>query len=416
MQDFMKSLEQSSLSFCSMDPTLSDADIINEILSNTRQLMDMEVAFISEFTDTQRVFRFLDADRTFCPINVNEGGPLEESYCQKVVNGTMPELIRDTQRCDAALALAATKAFPVGAHVSVPIIFSDGTVFGTFCCFSRFPNQQLNEYDLNTLRFIAKCSSRILERSAKLQQEKVRLHDQIAKIIASPDSIQSLFQPIVDIQQGKAIGYEALSRFNATPKQPPDFWFKQAFKAGLAVELELKAARQAIDIFFKDGPDDGYLSVNFSPKSIKAAPDAFIQLVTPHLKRLVIELTEHNEVKNYSLLNSIFKPLRERGLRIGVDDAGAGYSSFRHILLLRPDMIKLDRSLVSRICVETDKYLLTEALVSFAGKSGESIIAEGVESQEELEALSYLGVTKIQGFYLGKPQPVGYKFDFTRLL
>ena len=131
---------QSSLSFCALDKSLSDADVINEILFNTRQMLSMEVAFISEFTDSERIFRFVDADESFCPISVNGGGPLDESYCQKVVDGVLPELICNAQQNAIALTMEATTALPVGAHVSVPVIFSNGHIYGTFCCFSRQPN------------------------------------------------------------------------------------------------------------------------------------------------------------------------------------------------------------------------------------------------------------------------------------
>ena len=188
--------------------------------------------------------------------------------------------------------------------------------------------------------------------------------------------------------------------------QTPDVWFRQAGEVGFDCELELKAARQAIEIFFNNPPADTFLSVNFSPQTIKAKPQAFTELVTPFLSHLVIELTEHKIVKNYVLLNKILHPLREKGLRIAIDDAGAGYASFRHILLTHPDFIKLDRSLISEICLNSDPFLLTEALVTFARKSGETIIAEGVETENELNVLKTLGVESLQGFYLGRPAPL----------
>lgn len=119
-----------------------------------------------------------------------------------------------------------------------------------------------------------------------------------------------------------------------------------------------------------------------------------------------IELTEHKEVKNYERLNSILNPLRAQGLRIAIDDAGAGYSSFRHILLTHPDFIKLDRSLISEISEDGDKFMLAQALVSFAHKSNATMIAEGIETENEYKVLHSIGVDILQGFYLGKPAPL----------
>lgn len=290
MQDFLKTIEQSSLSFCSVDLTLSDADVINEILSNARIMLNMEVAFISEFTQTHRVFRFIDSEQSFQPIKVNDSDPLAQSYCQKVVDGLLPELIADAQLNQVALQMPATKALPIGAHISVPIIFSGGQIFGTFCCFSRIPNTNLNETDLNAVRFIAMCCAKILERSALNQQVKSDIRKQITRVLANDDLLKSVFQPFISIPQHHTIGYEALTRFKCSPQQPPDIWFKQADLVSLSPELELLAAKKAVEIFFKDGPEQAFLSINLSPQTIKAKPTEFTQLVNPHLKRLVIEL------------------------------------------------------------------------------------------------------------------------------
>jgi len=98
--------------------------------------------------------------------------------------------------------------------------------------------------------------------------------------------------------------------------------------------------------------------------------------------------------------------LRERGLRLAVDDAGAGYASFRHILQLKPDIIKLDRSLISGLNANRDQLALAAALVSFAEKTGIKVVAEGVETPEELKALQTLNVNKAQGYLLGRPTPL----------
>ncbi|WP_274597403.1 EAL domain-containing protein [Pseudomonas sp. SST3] len=125
------------------------------------------------------------------------------------------------------------------------------------------------------------------------------------------------------------------------------------------------------------------------------------------LHRLMLEVTEHTSIVDYMQVAAILDPLRQRGLRLAVDDAGAGYASFRHILKLKPDVIKLDRSLISNLDSDSDCCAMAAALIRFAEETGSKIIAEGVETDAELAVLRELRVTKAQGFLLGKPQPMG---------
>jgi EAL domain-containing protein (putative c-di-GMP-specific phosphodiesterase class I) len=121
------------------------------------------------------------------------------------------------------------------------------------------------------------------------------------------------------------------------------------------------------------------------------------------LERLIVEITEHSTVDYYDELLAVLAPLRERGLRLAVDDAGAGYSSLRHILNMRPDFIKLDITLTQNIDLDPARKALAQALVGFAHDTGSRIIAEGVERRSELEVLRSIGVRKVQGYLLGRP-------------
>jgi len=119
--------------------------------------------------------------------------------------------------------------------------------------------------------------------------------------------------------------------------------------------------------------------------------------------RLVLEITEHATVEDYDALRAALRPLRGRGVSVAIDDAGAGYSSLRHILALEPDLIKLDMSLTRNICLDPARKALAAALISFARETGSRIIAEGVETAAELATLQSLGVEKAQGYFLGRP-------------
>ncbi|MCO6058006.1 EAL domain-containing protein [Pseudomonas sp. MOB-449] len=122
--------------------------------------------------------------------------------------------------------------------------------------------------------------------------------------------------------------------------------------------------------------------------------------------QIVLEITEHDVVADYEGLSAGLAPLRSLGIRLAVDDAGAGYASFRHILMLKPDIIKLDGSLTQNIDSDPTRRALAVALIQFAAETGSKIVAEGVETLSELNILRDLNVNKAQGFLLGRPMPI----------
>jgi EAL domain-containing protein (putative c-di-GMP-specific phosphodiesterase class I) len=117
----------------------------------------------------------------------------------------------------------------------------------------------------------------------------------------------------------------------------------------------------------------------------------------------VLELTEHVLVSDYEVLAAPLSRLRLSGVRLAVDDAGAGFASLQHILNLAPDIIKLDRALVREIHTDPARASLTSCLVLFADRIGATLVAEGIESEQERDALQDLGVGYGQGFHLGVP-------------
>lgn len=385
----------------SRNPSLGS--MLCEALHAVRIHLGMEVAFVAEFSEGRRIFRHVDGctqHLTLCP---GDSSPLEESYCQRVVDGRLPELIMDAGKLAEAVRLPITTELPVGAHLSVPIRFSDGTVYGTFCCFSTTPDESLNERDLNTLRLFADFAGRLLENQAKHLRACENKRGRIAAVLASR-AYSVVYQPIVHLVENRVVGHEALARFSAEPLRSPDKWFAEAGEVGLQIELEIALIKAALQCF-DQLPADGYLSLNVSPATILADVLGEVLEGQP-LDRLMLEVTEHASVPDYGLLAEVLQPLRSRGLRLAVDDAGAGYASFRHILKLKPDVIKLDGSLIQHIDSDDDCRALAAALIRFAEQTGCKIVAECVETQEQLAVLRRLQVNKAQGYLLGRPQPL----------
>jgi EAL domain-containing protein (putative c-di-GMP-specific phosphodiesterase class I) len=121
------------------------------------------------------------------------------------------------------------------------------------------------------------------------------------------------------------------------------------------------------------------------------------------LSRVTLEITEHAAVDDYRALADALAPLRRRGATLAVDDAGAGYSSMRHILHLQPDMIKLDMSITHDVDTDRSRRALAKGLTSFAHEIGSVVVAEGVETAEEFNTLASLGVDLAQGYFFAKP-------------
>lgn len=212
------------------------------------------------------------------------------------------------------------------------------------------------------------------------------------------------FQPVVDIRTGRVRGAEALARFASDPYRAPDAWFAEAEACGLGLELECLAVRCALASLDRLD-DDTYLAVNVSPRTLLSGELREL-VASVRGPRVVLELTEHAQVRDYDALRAALSFFRAKGMRLAIDDAGSGYASFQHILELRPDIIKLDRKLTTAVDSNPVKYALASALVTFATSLGARICAEGVETGSELVALQRLGVQKAQGFYLARPGPL----------
>jgi EAL domain-containing protein (putative c-di-GMP-specific phosphodiesterase class I) len=238
------------------------------------------------------------------------------------------------------------------------------------------------------------------EREATAAQREAAT--QIQRVLDGEDPLSMVFQRIVDLRAGTIVGYEALARFAGEPSRPPDVWFRDAAEVGLGLELERLALCKALERLPSLAPQL-FLSLNASPELVTSGE--FLSAVDGAAAgRIVVEITEHAPVHDYPRLARALDLLRDRGVRVAIDDAGAGFASLRHILELAPTFIKLDISITRDISTRQASRSLAAALVTFAHGIGATLIAEGVETTEQLGALDLLGVPLAQGFYLGRPE------------
>lgn len=373
---------------------------VSRILHATRTHLGMDVAFIAEFSGNERIFRHVDSGLGVSPIKVGDRMPLDQGYCRRIVEGELPELIPDTHDIPAAMLLPETLAVPIGAHIGVPIRLGNGQRYGTFCCFSLTPDKSLNQRDLGMMRTLAELIGHQLDSDLEVFREREFVITRLNNAIKTGQP-SMVYQPIFGMEDGNIAGVECLSRFKSLPLRTPDVWFSEAARVGLGIHLEMLAIRTAL-VELSQLPGNFYVAINSSPQTLFSGQlQGVLQYISP--QRLVLEITEHDHIENYTELLQALAPLRDSGVRIAIDDAGAGYSSMRHILSIHPDLIKLDISLTQNINDDAMRCALASALVEFARRTGSTIIAEGVETAEELDTLYELGVRRIQGYHLSRP-------------
>lgn len=382
----------------SIDPNIQRA------LVTIREHLGMDVAYLSEIVDGRSVFRQVDAPGLEHLVKTGDERSLDDVYCNHILEGRLPELIPDTAAEPIAVGMPITDAVPIGSHMSIPIRLPHGETYGMFCCLSAAPNPSLNERDLSTMRMFADLAAERVAEHEAVRRDAAGKRRRIAEALES-DGFDLVFQPIFDLVLDRPVGFESLSRFTAEPYRPPNVWFDEAEEVGMGAALECAAIDRALTRAEELG-GDVYVSVNTSPATILTEGFADRLAGGRDPSRLMLELTEHARVDDYALLHRALAPLRARGMMLAVDDAGAGYASLSHILQLRPDAIKLDMGLVRDIDTDPARRSLAAAMIAFAREMGILVIAEGIETTAERDALRSLGIDKGQGYLLGKPMPI----------
>jgi EAL domain-containing protein (putative c-di-GMP-specific phosphodiesterase class I) len=203
-------------------------------------------------------------------------------------------------------------------------------------------------------------------------------------LLADPDDLTLVFQPIVDLATATVAGYAALARFPGT--SGPDAWFAAAAEIGLAAELEALAVHKALAAV-PDLPDEAFLTVALSPHLLGTGPVQQALGTRPDLRRVVLQLTGHTPVGDLDTLRVSIDRLRSRGALIAFD--GAGSAGLQSLAVLRPQVVALDRALVGE----------------FAGRIDARLLSGGLETAAELAAVLRLGVPLGQGWVLGRPSP-----------
>ena len=299
---------------------------------------------------------------------------------------------------DGAIAhVFGLEPLDIGSYVLVPLYLPDGVLYGALMGLNRSPDPKLGESALRTMEMVAELIGKLIPEDRRKTEERA----DVLGLFASAD-FKIAYQPIFDIATNRCIGFEALARFPDEQGLTPDVVFKKAAEAGLGTELE----RFALFLAQVNSPqlgDDQFLSVNLSPGTLVTLAEDVHATALLSRGDVVVELTEHEVVVGYDKLQAALAPLRDKGMRLAVDDAGSGYASLKHIIEIEPEFIKIDSGLVQGVATDASRAKAVEALVHLADHLNATTIAEGVESEADLAILESIGVTAAQGFLLGRP-------------
>ncbi len=379
-------------------PERSDAEQkVAELLRTAKNSLGLSLTFLSRLDGEVQHLEVVESSLPF--FHDGQSQPQATSLCQAILDGKLPSVIPNVAKLPDAKRLPAAR-FPmrIRSYVSVPVSLSDGTLYGTFCAAGFTADKELSKRDRALMEVLASAAATVIEPEVQERRRNEAVRERLEPMFNS-DGLRVVLQPIVAFSDGMRVGAEALSRFPAEWNQPPDEVFGEAASIGFGVELELLAVRRALEQL---SAISGYLSVNFSPSTLLDGRCAQLLDALP-ADRVVLELSEHDRVEDYEALTTVLAPYRAAGMRLAIDDVGAGFSSLRHILLTSPDVIKLDRSIVAGVAHDSVLLTLVTALVDFSHGASAAVVAEGVETKEDATVLRAAGVDCAQGWYFARP-------------
>jgi EAL domain-containing protein (putative c-di-GMP-specific phosphodiesterase class I) len=245
-------------------------------------------------------------------------------------------------------------------------------------------------------------------------QRVLNVRKEISHAIAHR-SFSAHYQPIVDLSDGRILSYEVLVRLPARDGRmlSPGEFLPVARQSELIGVIDQIVTRRALaDLAAGRLPQpDASLSINCEAEELRDPDFAMNVLTDLHAagvdgSRVTMEVTESALLQIGDQVLTNVHALREAGLRLAIDDFGTGYSSLSQLRNLNADLLKIDRSFVAEMTADSESANIVAAIISLAHRLGISVVAEGVETREQAEALRRLGCDRGQGYLFGRPQPV----------
>jgi EAL domain-containing protein (putative c-di-GMP-specific phosphodiesterase class I) len=293
-----------------------------------------------------------------------------------------------------------TIASGLRAEALAPLIWNDEPIGLLSMGATSAANARRLSDRLATLTEFSVMSAAVLGPMLSERWQRDLLRAEVQGVIAAR-AFTPVFQPIVRLTTGEFVGYEALTRFSDGTR--PDLRFLAADKVGMMVPLETACLYRQVEQA-KRLPAGSFVSLNVSP-ALAICLTPLLDVVAGADRAVVLEITEHAEIDDYPRLMAALDQVRSHAM-LAVDDAGAGYAGLHHILELGPQYVKLDISLVRNVDTDPARQAMVAGMTRFAESVGCGLIAEGIETENELTTLKLLKVEYGQGFFLAKPAPI----------
>lgn len=266
----------------------------------------------------------------------------------------------------------------------------------------------LNDTEVRPERLIYRALDEAQADSMAERQRATQRHLVALKEVLTSRLVQAVYQPVVNLMERRVIGWEALSRPLGGTFESVDQLFRAAYEAQSVWPLERLCRERAMEGL--PGMRDGQLLfLNVEPDSIydpQFRSERTLELLqraslTPD--RVVLEMTEHSAVRDFTAFRQTLKYFRSLGFRLAIDDMGSGYSALVSVAEIQPDFIKIDMGLIRELHAQPLKRELVDTITRFSHRAGIEVVAEGIESPEELHALQEIGIRLAQGYLFARP-------------
>jgi EAL domain-containing protein (putative c-di-GMP-specific phosphodiesterase class I) len=233
-----------------------------------------------------------------------------------------------------------------------------------------------------------------------LDPSSVNWREALENACSNLDALKPVYLPVVQLKERHACGYELLARFSGGPAVPPSMWFESAAELGLTAPLERRIMRAGFST--ADAlPAGAFVAVNITAEALvsKQIQELFNQ--RERYDNIMLEISEKDSQEPG--VAEALTAFRAGGGRLAVDDIGSGFCNLRDVLTLKPDILKVDRAIIRGVDRDRVKQAIVEGLNTMAARLDIPLLAEGIESREELAVLEKMGVPLGQGYLFGEP-------------
>jgi EAL domain-containing protein (putative c-di-GMP-specific phosphodiesterase class I) len=372
--------------------------VLAELLTVLRRRLRMDLSWLARREGDLLVLQVASGDTAGFGVDIGASVRWEDSLYAKVLSGELPSLLPDVRADPHASQVPVVDEIGIGSYAATPVLDSEGRVYGILGCVAHEPCLSLRPSDGGFLRLLAAFLTEFVIDLQRLWDTRSATWRRLRDLI-DQGGPRMFFQPVIELATGQTVAVEALARF-PEGSSPHDL-FAAAGSVGLGLELEMAAVRNALRAL-ADMPPNVLLAVNASPATVTGgAVDLIVGTGTP--ERVTVEITEHEYVGHDHDLLLATEVLRGHGTHIAVDDVGSCYSGLEQLLHLRPEVIKIDSFIIHGIDTDPARRAVAVGLITVATEIGARVVAEGIESISEMNAVVDAGICYGQGFLLGPP-------------